>query len=273
VQYWVGAFNGPDGSVLTDPEIVEGGNRVDTNDQKDIAERIAINPVWSTEKWYGRLQVGGARTDGVHGQAGNGFDFAQVVNGLNRERTWINRNAAWIWYRPNGIAKGLWVRGEYGSQHDRYDPRFRTNLLNLGSGSGFPVVFPNGDAFSSAGQANPTAVTVTGYAASLGYKLSDSIFAESIKNGCGGFKELNNLEFALRFETYQNVASESITNPDRQTDLFETKVFTSGINYYIKGHDAKLQINYNVVKDPNNANRGIHSFKNNALVVAFQVMF
>ena len=284
VQYWVGAFNGPDGSVLTDPEIVEGGNRSDTNDAKDIAERIAVNPVWSTEKWYGRLQVGGARTDGLHGESGSNFDFFHSTNGLNREKTWINRNAAWVWYRPNGIAKGLWVRGEYGSQHDRYDPRFRTNLLNLGSGSGFPIVYPNavvdpngklisGGAFRSAGQAAPTAVTVTGYSAAIGYKLSDSIFAESIKNGCAGFKELNNLEFALRFETYQNVAAESLTNPDRQTDLLETKVFTSGINYYIKGHDAKVQVNYDIVMDPNNANRGIHSYKNNVLVVAFQLMF
>ncbi len=274
VQYWVGAFNGPDGTVLTDPEIVEGGNRVDTNDQKDIAERIAVNPVWSTEKWYGRVQVGGARTDGVHGESGQGFDLTRAVNGINRERTWISRSAAWIWYRPNGVAKGMWVRAEYGNQHDRYDPRFRTNLLNLGSASGFPLVYPNGDAFSSAGQAAPTAITASGYYAAVGYKLSESIFAERLKN-CSGFvgKFLHDMEFAFRFEAYDNVAAESITNPDRNTDLFQTKVFTSGINYYIKGHDAKIQLNYDHVEDPQNQNRGIHSFKNDVFVANFQLMF
>ena len=274
VQYWVGAFNGPDGTVLTDPEIVEGGNRVDTNDQKDIAERLAINPVWSTEKWYGRLQVGGARTDGLHGEGGQGYDLTLATNGLNRQRTWVSRSAAWVWYRPNGIAKGLWVRGEYGSDHDRYDPRFRTNLLNLGTATGFPLVYPNGDAFSSAGQANPAPVTVSGYYGAVGYKLSDSIFAERLKN-CSSFlgKMLHDTEFAFRFESYQNIAAESITAPDRSTDLFETRVFTSGINYYIKGHDAKFQINYNHVMDPTNHDRGIHSFKNDVLVLNFQVMF
>ena len=273
LQYWAGAFNGSN-SYLIDPELFEGGNRTDSNDQKDIAERIAVNPVWSTDKWYGRLQLGGSRTDGLHGESGQGYDLTLATNGLNRQRTWVNRNAAWIWYRPNGTAKGLWVRGEWGSEHDRYDPFFRTNLLNLGSAAGFPLTYPNGDTFSSAGQSHPAPVTLAGYFGAVGYKLSDSVFSERLKN-CDGLlgRFLINMEFAFRFESYQNVASESLTNPDRATDLFETRVFTSGVNYYIKGHDAKIQINYDHVMDPQNRNRGIHSYKNDVLVVNFQLMF
>ena len=66
LKYSIGAFNGPSGSVLSDPEITEAGNRPDDNNEKDIAERIAARPVWDLKRWFGRLEVGYARTDGVH---------------------------------------------------------------------------------------------------------------------------------------------------------------------------------------------------------------
>jgi len=58
LQYWVGAFNGPNGTVLTDPEIIEGGNRSDDNYAKDFCWRIAGQPIWDAEKWTGRLEIG-----------------------------------------------------------------------------------------------------------------------------------------------------------------------------------------------------------------------
>ena len=274
VQYWVGAFNGPDGTVLNDPEIVEGGNRPDTNDSKDVAERVAVNPVWSTEKWYGRLQVGYARTDGEHGRDGQGFSLAQAVNGLNRQRTKIYRNAAWLWYRPNDKAKGLWVRGEFGDEHDVYDPFFRTDLLNLGSGdSTGAIAFPDGNSLDSSGQAAPKPVTIYGYYAAMGYKFSDSIFAKCLENGNAWEKILHDMEFCARFEQFQNVAAESLSNPDRNTSLFRTNAFWGGINYYIKGYDARIQMNYIAVRDPVNALRGIRDYSNNTFIMSFQVMF
>ena len=66
-------------------------------------------------------------------------------------------------------------------------------------------------------------------------------------------------------------------NNATNTDLFKTQVYTAGINYYIKGHNAKIQLNYNVVDEPegnaNGANREFHQVRNDNFVVNFQVWF
>ncbi|MFH0938631.1 MAG: porin [Planctomycetota bacterium] len=267
VQYWVGVFNGPDGTVLTDPEILEGGNRSDDNNAKDIAWRVAVRPVWSQEKWWGRLELGYARTDGYRGSSGTGFDPDLATNGLNRAQTAINRQGAWAWYRPNGEVKGWWLRGEWGSGKDCYSASrgFRTNLLSTGGATDV-----NGNIV---GQLNPTPVTVQGWHFDTGYKLSNSIWAESLKSGNGCVRWLHDIEFAFRYETYQNVAAEDLVQPDRHTDQFKTHAYTAGINYYLKNHDVKLQANYIWVNDPSDNTRGLREVKNNVFVVAFQVMF
>jgi hypothetical protein len=267
VQYWAGVFNGPDGTVLTDPELVEGGNRTDDNDAKDIAWRIAVRPVWNEECWYGRLELGYARTDGIRGEAGHGYDVTRAINGLNRQQTDINRNDAWLWYRPNGPVKGMWLRGEWANFRDRYSPRARTNLLFIGGETN-----ADGDTI---GQLDPKAVTVGGWYAAVGYRLSDSIFANDLDN-CGGLTGwMKNLEFAFRYETFENIAAEDLVRPDRETDLFKTNAYTFGVNYYIKRHDAKIQANYVVVDEPDDGNlsRGLREVSNNVFVVNFQVMF
>jgi len=256
LQYWAGFFNGPTGTVLTDPEINEAGNRSDDNDAKDFAWRLMVRPVWNEKKWYGRLEGGYSRTDGKHGEAGRNFyaDVASTpapINGLNRTDTAVNRQGAWIYWRPSNKLKGLWLRGEWGSGHDRTNPvNAETTLLGVGQGRPHPI-------------------TASGWYAAAGYKMSDSIFV----NDCN--KLLKNVEFAVRYEAYENVMTEDLVEPDTRTDLFNTKALTLGVNYFIKGHDAKIQANYIIVDDPSgeSPDRGLREVQNNVFVVNFQIMF
>jgi hypothetical protein len=62
-------------------------------------------------------------------------------------------------------------------------------------------------------------------------------------------------------------------NPSH-TNVYQTKVFTPGINYYIKGHNAKIQANYNFVSNPEGSKTtDFHDVSNNSFVLSFQVMF
>jgi hypothetical protein len=266
VQYWFGAFDGPNGTILSDPEIVEGGNRTSTQNEKDFAWRIAVRPIWSTDKWYGRLEVGYDRTDGIHGTSGQGFDPSLGNNSLNEQRTAVNRQGAWGWYRPNGPVRGWWFRGEWASFKDRFDSRFRTAMLGTGGATDV-----NGNYL---GQLNPAPITQEGWYFGTGYRISDSPFAEHFNNNCGNwFHWVYDLEFAFRYEVFQNVAVESPSNPDRHTNLYKTQAYTAGVNYYIKKWDARIQLNGIVVDDPHVKNIGIREIKNNLLVASFQVMF
>lgn len=261
-QYWFGAFNGPDGTVLTDPEIVEGGNRSDDNNSKDFCWRISGQPVWDAEKWYGRLETGIARTDGYRGKSGNTFDPNFQINSIDRTIVAINRMAAWAWYRPGGPAKGWWLRGEWGSGRDAYSARASTSLLNLGTG---PL-----------GQLDPAPVTASGWFVSTGYKLSQSIWVknfDAMKCHTLLAKALKNSEFTFRYETYQNIATENLVRPDVKTDLFKTAASTLGYNYYIDGYKTRLQANYMFVNDPQEPNRGLRGPAANMFVVNFQVQY
>lgn len=263
VQYWVGGFNGPDGTVLTDPEVFFGGNRSDDNDAKDLAWRVSVRPVWSKEKWYGRLELGYHRTDGVRGEAA-GIDRNTPLNALNSPHTDINRQGAWAWYRPNGPVKGWWLRGEWGSGKDRYS-YFAQPTTSLALG----------DADDGTQSTWAAPVTASGWYFGTGYKMSDTILAEGLKSGNAFEKVLHDLEFAFRYETYQNIATEDLNDSQSQTDQFKTQAYTAGLNYYIKGHDCKIQANYIWVDEPSDGNpgRGIREMRNNVFVVAFQVMF
>jgi len=64
----------------------------------------------------------------------------------------------------------------------------------------------------------------------------------------------------------------SIIDPG-STENYRTNVYTAGINYYIKGHDAKIQMNYNWVQDPQNTAHNFHNVRDNSFVVNFQVAF
>jgi hypothetical protein len=276
VTYAFGLFNGPSGTVLSDPEIVEAGNRSDDNDAKDFAWRITARPVWSTTKWYGRLEVGTHRTDGVHGEGGQEFDPDFATNSLNIKRTNISRQGAWAWYRPNGPVLGWWMRGEWGESHDRYGQGALTSLLGIGSvdlGQNGPR---GGNGFT---QGNPSPVNVEGWYFATGYRIADGIFADKLATGGWASRALNNMEFAFRYETYENVAMEDLVESDRHTDQFKTQAVTLGLTYFMKTgsrrHDAKIQANYVFVDDPssNNELRGLREVHNDVFVVNFQVSF
>lgn len=282
IQYWVGAFNGVGGTVLTDPELSEGGNRSDDNSQKDVGTRILVRPLWEDECWMGRLEFGYARTDGIRGKDGHpttgaggagGTTFPNE-NGLNEYKNAITRQSAWGYYAPNGAAKGLWFRGEWGSSHDRLN---NTNLLDLGSNAfiapsvrllvGTSTV-PQG-LFS---QSNPQPISLSGFYAATGYKLSESRFSECLNHSALG-KIARNFEFVGRFESFQNVVTERPSDPDRLSNRYSTQVYTGGVNYFIKGNDVKLQADYAVVIDPQNRALGLRDARNDQFVINFQVGF
>jgi len=272
VQYYFGVFNGPSGTVLTDPELTEAGNRSDDNDAKDFGWRLSVRPVWSNEKWYGRLELGYHRTDGEHGEAGQEFDPDFSLNALNIERTSIFRQGAWAWYRPSGPVRGWWLRGEWGQGHDRYGSGALTGLLGTGSVDLGATGARGGQGFT---QQRPTPVTASGWFFSTGYYMPESIFAAGLKDGNWAEKALYNMEFAFRYEVYENVAMEDLVQPDRHTDQFKTQAWTMGLNYYLQGRGTKIQANYIIVDDPASANplRGLREVQNNIFVVNFQLSF
>jgi len=282
IQYWAGVFNGTNGTVLTDPELQEGGNRSDDNYQKDFACRFLARPVWEDECWIGKLEFGYARTDGLRGKDGQvisgpggiGGLTHPLLNGLNLYKNAITRQSAWASYAPNGCAKGVWLRAEWGSSHDRLN---NTNLLAIG-GNAFAAPSVRelssnntfGPGFFS--QSNPQPLSLSGFYAAVGYKLADSYFAECL-NQSGVGKAAKSLEVAFRYETFQNVVTERPSNPDEQSLRFNTQVYTAGVTYFIKGNDAKLQANYAIVIDPHNHALGLRDARNNQFVLNFQVGF
>ncbi len=172
--------------------------------------------------------------------------------------------------KPNNEVRGLWVRGEYGRLHDLFGGDSKTTPLGIGSVDLQNTNFRGTSFFS---QANPNPVSVQGWFASVGYKISESRFADNLaKNWGWGGKELNNLEFAFRGEAYQNVATENLARPDRRTDLFYTKVYTSGVNYAMNAA-TRIQVNYVIVDDPSSHSHGLGEVKNNVFVINFQLKF
>ena len=274
LTYKAGFFNGPSGTVLTDPEVVEAGNRPDDNNAKDIAWSISGLP-WNvidkdTKAWSG-LEVGYFRTDGVHGGSGQEFDpNINVLNDINRRRTHISRQGAWAYLKPNGAFRGLWLRGEWGRLHDIYGGDAKTTSLGLGS---VDVLNTNVRGSSAFSQANPNPVTLQGWFASVGYKLSDSAYSANLVK-CGGTmgKEFNKMEFCFRAEQYQNIATEDLARPDRRTDLFPTRVYTGGMNYQMNVA-TRIQLNYILVDDPSSRSHFLAEVKNNVFVANFQMKF
>jgi phosphate-selective porin len=86
-------------------------------------------------------------------------------------------------------------------------------------------------------------------------------------------RELNKMEFAFRYEVYQNITTENLARPDRNSDQFKTEAYTAGLNYYIKNQYAKIQANYIFVDDPQSKSHGLREVKNNVFALCFQVGF
>ena len=250
VQYQLGVFNGPGNYYYSGGSF---SNRADDNNAKDMAGRILVRPLWKHETW-GSLELGYSLEAGIHGQDGAPDPIDSPVNGLNRRKTWANRQNPWAYYAPGGVVKGWWIRGEWQRQYDRNAPQSVIDLLGNGN-AGDGTTQTNGKPFAS-----------QGWFVSTGYKL-DQLSACSVPAW------VRNLEFAFRYDTYQNVEIADLVRNDH-TDVFATSVYTAGIHYWISG-DTKIQADYNVVENPsaNNPNIRFHNVKNNMFIVNFQVAF
>jgi len=260
-QYWLGAFNNAGdwfGTRGSDQQ-----NRVDDNDEKDFVWRVLVRPVWKHETW-GSLELGASGQHGIHGEAGGPQAVGGTVDGLNRRSTHANRYYFWTSYRPGGPVKGWWIKGEYAWVQDRAAP----GSVNAFSG-GFATV--------TTSYASPNPFDVEGFYIATGYRISESVWKDSAPGW------LKNFEFALRYEQFENILVADLVASNSRTDTFATDVWTAGINYYIKGNNAKIQINYNIVDNPDadstsllgrtsaTAPRHFRGVDNNSLVVNFQV--
>jgi hypothetical protein len=248
-QYWISAFNGAGNYHQT---AGQSQNRSDDNDDKDFLFTALIRPVWKSECW-GSLELGWSTGFGRHGESNASDPIGAPHNDLNRTTTWAMRHSPWFKYAPGGPVKGLWFKGEAAWVKDRNSPGSVIDQTDVAGNDGFQL---NGNPYDT-----------SGFYVSAGYKISDSIFNDN----CSGW--LKPFEFAVRYEQFDNVY---ITDPHSasRTNVYQTKVFTPGINYYIKGHNAKIQANYNFVNNPDGpAQAGFHNVRNDSFVVNFQVMF
>ncbi len=258
LQYWVGLFDAAGSYYLSSGQYQ---NRSDDNDEKDFSYRVLIRPLWKHETW-GSIELGWSSEMGKHGESSGHDPIATPINGLNRNQSWAIRHAAWFSYMPGGPVRGLWFRAEGAYIKDRNAPGTVVDQL----GGGGTEIGNTGDGTGLAQSTGKPFHTMGGYAA-IGYKMSESCFSDC---GCSW---IHPFEFAFRFDTFQNVQVADPANPSH-TNAYRTKVWTAGVNYYIKGHDAKIQMNYNWVNNPDGpAAARFHDVRNDNFIVNFQVAF
>jgi len=255
-HYWLGGFDAAGGYFQTD------ANRADTNSDKDFLAATMIRPIWKSETW-GSLELGMSFEGGNHGKSEFvGRDpTANPLNDVNMENTFARRWAAWGSYRPGGPVKGWWFRGEWQAIHDR------PQLVTDPSGAGVSPIYNLATPGYSTTLTKP--FSVSGFYISTGYKFGDSCLC-----GDSGPSFLKGFEVVARYEQLQNVWTInpcSVEDPVSDVSVYNTKVVTGGFNYYIKGHNAKIQVDYNFVSNPHKD--GWHQTDNNNLVVNFQVAF
>ncbi len=262
-QYWTGLFDGGEDYHMSNGQEnnLGGANRSDNNDSKDVALRMLVRPLCSD--CYGNLELGYSNEFGHHGETSVNDPENAPINGLERRRTWAMRQAAWGYYSAPGILKGLWTRGEWGWFKDRNSPGTIVDFTGNGT-----TRFANVGDFSGLAQGDGRAFSVQGWYAAAGYRLGQSCICMP--------KHLKDVEFAFRYQSFQNVLTADLIDPTK-VDVFSTRVYTGGVNYYIKETNAKIQLNYNAVVNPEDhaggGQRDFHNVRNNSFVIAFQVAF
>jgi phosphate-selective porin len=247
-QYWIGAFDCAGNFQQSGGQYQ---NQADDNNEKDFCFRALIRPFWKKGS-LGDLELGSSFEFGEHGASGGLDPIAAPLNGVNRRRTLALRRDGWMYYAPSGSISGLWLRAEWEWQRDSNYPLQVVALTGTG------------DSF----QTNGRAYTTQGFYAAAGFKLSEARFCARNPNW---YKKL---EFAFRFEQYQNVNVENLQHSAR-TDVYRTNVYTAGINYYLSGNN-KLQLNYNVIQNPQApaaAGYKFHNPRNDMFAINFQLAF
>jgi len=261
LQYWLGMYNGSANLLGTSGS---SANRSDTNDQKDFVATLLVRPLW--DDCRGKMELGYSFRAGHHGNSGPG-SAAPGAGGVGTGDGFIAANTSslghdvWAKYSAPGRLKGLWLKGEATWLHDRNAPLSVIDLANadfqLGNGLG-----------GVTGIAEP--VSTFGYWGAIGYKLAD---CPTSRCGCGAGNEIwRNFEFAFRYERAPNIM---VAKPNASfTSVYSSTVYTAGVNYYIQGDNAKLQLNYNDVQTPDGPNgQRFHKTHHNSLVLSFQVMW
>ncbi|MEI6232809.1 MAG: hypothetical protein WCT04_07145 [Planctomycetota bacterium] len=250
VQYWLGIHNGT-GNLLGTAG--SSYNRSDDNNNKDFIGTLLLRPLW--DECYGNLEMGYSFRAGHHGNSGMGS--------LGNNNNFVGANTSslghdgWMKYSAPGCLKGLWVKGEATWLHDRNAPGSVVDLFSgdfqLGNRSGFG--------------GNPEPFSTFGYWGAIGYKFAESPLLGDCKESIW-----SNFEIAFRFESAPNVY---VAKPDPHfTSVYSSKVYTAGINYYVKGDTAKIQLNYNAVQTPDGPNgQPFHHTKSDSLALSFQVMW
>ncbi|MEI6231681.1 MAG: hypothetical protein WCT04_01410 [Planctomycetota bacterium] len=244
LQYWGGIYDGAGTAFQS------RANRPDDNDKKDFLAAIIGRPVWNDECW-GSLELGYSGLFGKGGQSAGSDPVVSPNNGLNRKQVAHSNQYAWLYYAPAQALKGLWVRGEWGQYRDQFAPgEVVTGLFNYTN--------------------DPRPFSIYGYYGSVGYKFGQSAIANCLPEWA------HPMELAYRHEQMENLFYQSLTDTNRSLDVFRTTVDTVGLNYYLKGHQAKLQLNYNFVREQHSHSTGdrqIREVRNDNLVLSFQVMF
>ena len=244
LQYWVGMFDGAGTAFQS------RANRPDDNDKKDFTGSILGRPIWEHCTW-GSLELGYSGLFGKGGESAGADPILTPNDGLNRKQVAHSNQYAWLYYAPGAALKGFWFRSEWGQYRDRFAPgEVVTGLFNYTN--------------------DPKPFNIYGYYGAIGYKLGQTPYANCLPWWA------RPAEFAYRHEQMENLFYQNLSDTNRGLDVFRTTVDTVGLNYYLKGHQAKLQLNYNFVHeqhDHSTGDRQLREVRNDNLVLNFQVAF